>query len=146
MRPCHDSHLARSLDNLAHTARDDIALGISIASVRGTRAQATLCESSPELTGVRATSQGSVGINDGITAGDEVRVTGLPVFHNISSSFLSVLLTHDIGWVGNTYKAIPSTTSFIARYRPSVGTPSESNVGWVASVIPYLSTKFQNTS
>lgn len=79
--------LARSYD-LAHTARDDIALGIPIASVCGTRAQPTLCESSPELTGVCTTSQGSVGINDGITARDEVRVAGLPGCHNVSMNFL----------------------------------------------------------
>lgn len=78
--PFHDSHLARSYHDLAHTARDDIALGIPIASVCGTRAQATLCESSPELTGICTTSQGGVGINDGITTGDEVGVAGLPVF------------------------------------------------------------------
>jgi len=40
---------------------------------------------------------------------------------------------------------IPSTTSFIAKNRPSVGTPPE-NVGFLAAVIPYFSTKFQKTS
>lgn len=44
-----------------------------------------------------------------------------------------------------TYNAIPSMTSFMARYLPSVGTPSR-RVGFGASFLPCLSIKFHNTS
>lgn len=81
--PRWGSYLAIS-HNLAYTARDDIALSILSASVRGTRAQATLCKSSPKLTSIGTTGQGGVGINDCITARDKVWVAWLPVFFLMS--------------------------------------------------------------
>lgn len=134
----------------AHATGDLVTLRPPQSAICGTVSQATLGESSPNLAGVLATREGCIGINNGIASVDKARVARL-------TDSLSVLLIQIYpkvmenhsghGWAeGATYRAMPSTTTFIAKYRPSVGTPSESKVGFASEVTPYLPMRFQMTS
>ena len=65
--------------NLADTARDGRTGSSPAGAVDSTRSEATLCETGPDLTGVDATGQGAVSIENGVTGLDEVRVARLPI-------------------------------------------------------------------
>lgn len=138
----------RSVD-LADAGWDDVAGG-SLGGVLGTLAKTTLGETGPDLASVDTAGEGSVGVQDGITGLDKVGVAGLPVKEGIVStrafSKRRWYIASKGGRERRTYRAIPSMTSFMVRYLPSVGIPSASRVGWAASFLPYLSIRFHMTS
>lgn len=68
--------------SLANAAGNDEALSPPRGVVHCALAQASLSESSPQLTGVRTTSQGQVSIDDGVPGRDHGRVARLTVVWN----------------------------------------------------------------
>lgn len=64
--------------SLANTCGDDKALSPPRRVVHGTLAETSLGESGPQLAGVRASGQGQVSVDDGVTGRDEGWVARLP--------------------------------------------------------------------
>ena len=69
--------------NLADTARDGGAGSPSAGAVDSARSKTTLGETGPDLTGVGSAGKGAVGIENGVTGLDEVRVARLTVIEGI---------------------------------------------------------------
>lgn len=108
--------------------------------VLGAITQTTFSEGLPDLTPVGSLGERLVCVENGITGLDEVGVAGLPLS----------LLARALGRIeqkteGKTYRAIPSMTSFMARYFPSVGTPPFM-VGLAETFLPCLSIRFHISS
>ena len=126
--------------NLADTAGDSGAGGPPAGAVDSAGTKATLGESRPDLASVDTTGEGTVSVEDGVTGLDEGGVARLAV---VGVSDMADESGWEFGlWV--TYRAIPSMTSFMARYFPSVGTPFLM-VGRAASFLPSLSIRFHRT-
>ena len=142
MQPCNQS-INRSINqsiNLADTTGDGGASSPPARAVDSAGTKATLGESRPDLASVGTTGESTVSIEDGVTGLDEGGVARLAV---VGVSVLLEGSSWEFGlWV--TYRAIPSMTSFMARYFPSVGTPFLM-VGRAASFLPSLSIRFHRT-
>jgi len=74
----HTFVLTHLLSHLADTSRNGSA-ALARASVSSALAKTTLGKRGPDLAGVSTASEGLVGIEDGVTSLDEVRVAGLTI-------------------------------------------------------------------
>lgn len=123
---------------LANASGDGETIAAGRRAVDSIGTQTTLRERGPELAQVGSTGESFVGVEDGVTSLDEVGRAGLP-------GIVSVLPERSSN-NGDTYRAMPSRTSFRVKYLPSVGTPLASNSGLGPSFLPCLSMRFQRTS
>jgi hypothetical protein len=124
--------------HLADARWDGIVLYSAASASSGCGcAQSTLGKGSPERTGVGASGQSLISIDDSRSTLDERWAAGLSV------SLLVISFAYDR--IAVTHRAMASITSCMARNRPSVGIPF-TNVGFLAVVMPCFSTKFHKTS
>jgi hypothetical protein len=74
---------SQSSTNLADTTGDGGAACPPAGAVNSARTEATLGESRPDLASVGTAGKSTVGVEDGVTSLDEVRVAGLALWKSV---------------------------------------------------------------